>query len=64
METADPLLDPLFARIGLAGLQAGGWEEAQGTQEPAHLPCLLPSPGVWKLSATSWLPQIHMGRGS
>ena len=28
------------------------------------LPPAAASPGVWKLRATSWLPQIHMGRGS
>lgn len=67
---AEPFLDPellldtLFTSIRLAGMQAGVWEEVQVPQKPAHLPCLLPSPGVWKLSATSWLPQIHMGRGS
>lgn len=45
-----------------AGAQQVAWTRHRAPQEPA--PSLLPSPGVWKLSATSWLPQIHMGRGS
>lgn len=26
--------------------------------------CIDAAPGVWKLSATSWEPQSHIGRGS
>lgn len=58
-QAPEPLPAPHFP-----GAELRRWLRG-GTGHPrASPPCLLPSPGVWKLSATSWLPQIHMGRGS
>lgn len=62
---AEPFPDPEplpAPHLPGAGAQQVAWTRHRAPQEPA--PSLLPSPGVWKLSATSWLPQIHMGRGS
>lgn len=55
---------PSQPHVPAAGAQQVAGRRHRALQEPAHPPCPLPSPGVWKLSATSWLPQIHMGRGS
>lgn len=55
---------PAVGQDWVSRSQAGAGRRHRVPQGPAHPPRLLLSPGVWKLRATSWLPQIHMGRGS